>query len=144
MGLISTPHLCPLRPTPKHPALTVERDLSQPVPCTNGPIVAQRGCSHTQGHAGRAEMRSQASSLPSARFKWKTCRPRRCDSMMCVYSQSPDSMVGRGVTLPSSGPALPPWCLQMRMWKVLCAKRKGVSVIRQRATPASSSPTLQP
>lgn len=63
---------------------------------------------------------------------------------MCVYSQSPDSMVGRGVTLPSSGPAFPPWCLQMRMWKVLCAKRNGVSVVRQRATPASSSPALQP
>lgn len=90
-------------------------------------------------------MRSQVSSLPSIGLKAEMSHPSRCNSVTCVYSQSPESTVGRGVTLPSSGLAPPPRRPQMRMWKVLCAERKPVNIIRWGGgPPASSFPTFSP
>ena len=82
------PHLlCPPGKSP--PALTVER-------CPESALSLykweSRGPQRVQPHQNctvRAEVRSQAVSLWSTRFRGETHFPGSCDSVMCIYSQSP-------------------------------------------------------
>ena len=141
------PHLlCPPGKSP--PAPSQWRDVqSQPFPCTNGKVVAHRGCSHTRiaQWGQRCDPRLSPSDLPglggkhifqAAVSQWCAFIPRAQGNQT---SQQDDRFVPM-----SSGPALPPWCPQMRMWKVLGAKRKGVCQQAESSLPSSSSPTLPP